>query len=71
MTVFACLTSYLGQKQRKKKISKVCKDCGLSITITTNITSMLHLTLNLKTESYQPLRKANNTKSNNDSYIYI
>ena len=28
--------------------------------VTANITSILHLTLNLETESYKPLRKANN-----------
>ena len=47
-------------EQRKKKIIKIFKDCGLSITVTTNITSILHLTLNLETESYQPFRKPNN-----------
>ena len=38
------------------------KDCRLSITVTTNITSVdfLDLTLNSKTESYQPFRKQNN-----------
>ena len=43
-------------EQRKKKIIKICKDCGLSITVTSTITSVdfLDLTLNLKTESYQP-----------------
>ena len=36
-------------EKKKKKIIKIFKDCGLSITVTTNITSILHLTLNLKT----------------------
>ena len=49
-------------EQKKKKIIKNFKECGLSITVTTNITSVdfLDLTLNLKTESYQPFRKPNN-----------
>ena len=49
-------------EQMKKKIIKIFKDCGLSITVTTSITSVdfLDLTLNLKTESYQPSRKPNN-----------
>ena len=50
------------QIEKKKKIIKIFKDCGLSITVTTNITSVdfLDLTINLKTESDQPLRKPNN-----------
>ena len=50
------------QIEKKKKIIKIFKDCGLSITVTTNITSVdfLDLTINLKTEFYQPLRKPNN-----------
>ena len=46
---------------RKKKITKIFKDCRLSITVTSNITSVdfLDLTLNLKTESYQLFRKVN------------
>ena len=57
------------QIEKKKKIIKIFKDCGLSITVTTNITSVdfLDLTLNLKTESYQPFRKRNN----NPIYIDI
>ena len=49
-------------EQKKKTIIKIFKDCRLSITVTTNIISVdfLDLTLNLKTESYQPLRKPNN-----------
>ena len=47
-------------EQRKKKIVKICKDCELTITVTTSITLILHLILNLETDSYQPLRKANN-----------
>ena len=37
-------------EKKKKKIIKTFKDCGLSITVTTNITSVdfLDLTLNLK-----------------------
>ena len=49
-------------EQTKKKIIKIFKDCDLSITVTTSITSadFLNLILNLKTESYQPFRKPNN-----------
>ena len=49
-------------EQMKKKIIKIFRDCGLSITVTASITSVdfLDLTLNLKTESYQPSRKPNN-----------
>ena len=49
-------------EQRKKNIMKIFKDCRLSIMVTTNITSadLLDLTLNLKTESYQPFRKSSN-----------
>ena len=50
------------QIERKKKNIKVFKICGLSITVTTNITSIdfLDVKFNLKTESYQPFRKPNN-----------
>ena len=51
------------QSERKKKnIIKVFRMCGLSIIITTNITSVdfLDARFNLKTESYQPFRKPNN-----------
>ena len=43
-------------------LEKIFKDCRLSIMVTTNITSadLLDLTLNLKTESYQPFRKSSN-----------
>ena len=36
--------------------------CGLSIIVTANVTSVdfLDVTFNLKTESYQPVRKPNN-----------
>ena len=49
-------------EQRKNKIIKIFKDCSLSITVTTNVTSVvfLDLTLNLKTESHQPFRKPSN-----------
>ena len=49
-------------EQKKKNIIKVFKKCGLSIIVTTNITSVdfLDVTFNLKTESYQPFRKPNN-----------
>ena len=49
-------------EQRKKKITKIFKDCGLSIAVTSNITlvDFLNITLSLKTESYQPFRKPNN-----------
>ena len=42
------------------KLSEFLKNCELSITVTTNITSVLHLTLYLKTEFYKPFRKSNN-----------
>ena len=57
------LKVYLDHKSRKKKnIIKVLKMCGLSIIVTTNITSVdfLDITFNSKTESYQPFRKPNN-----------
>ena len=49
-------------ERKKKNIIKVFKMCGLSIIVTTNITSVdfLDVTFNLKTESYQPFRKPNN-----------
>ena len=49
-------------ERKKKNIIKVFKIRGLSIIVTTNITSVdfLYVTLNLKTESYQPFRKPNN-----------
>ena len=49
-------------EKKKKKIIKIFKDCGLSVAVTINITSVdfLDLTLNLKTKSYQPFRKPNN-----------
>ena len=49
-------------ERKKKNIIKVFKTRGLSIIVTTNITSVdfLYVTLNLKTESYQPFRKPNN-----------
>ena len=49
-------------EQRKKKIIKIFKDSGLSIKVTTNITSVdfSDITLSLKTEFYQPFRKPNN-----------
>ena len=50
-------------EQRKKKIIKTFKDSELSITLTSNNTSVdfLHISLNLKTVSYQPFRKSNNS----------
>ena len=53
------------KEQRKKKIIKVFKGCGLLITVTTNITpaDFLDLIINLsliKFESYQPFRNPNN-----------
>ena len=47
---------------KKKNIILVFKMCGLSIIVTTNITSVdfLDVTFNLKSESYQPFRKPNN-----------
>ena len=52
----------LQKEQKKKKIIKIFKDCRLSITVPTNITSVAfpHLTLNLKAESYQPFRQPYN-----------
>ena len=49
-------------EQKKKKIINIFKDCILSITVITNITfiDFLDLTLNLKTQYYQPFRKPNN-----------
>ena len=56
-------------EQRKKKIIKIFKDCGLSITLATNITSVdfLDLTLNFKTESEPTVQK---TKQRPDIYRY-
>ena len=57
------LKVYLDHKSSgKRKTSSVFKMCGLSIIVTTNITSadFLDVTFNLKTESYQPFRKPNN-----------
>ena len=62
-------------EQRKTKIIKIFKDCGLSITVSINMTSILHLTLNLKTESYHLFIKPNNnpiyidTNSNHPTQI--
>ena len=49
-------------ERKKKNIVKVFKMCGLSIIVTTNITSVdfLDVKFNLNTESYQPFRKPNN-----------
>ena len=49
-------------EREKKNIFKVFKMCGLSIIVTTNITSVdsLDVTFNLNNESYQPFRKPNN-----------
>ena len=49
-------------EKEKKKIIKIFKDCGPSVTVITNITSIdfLDLTLNLKTKSDQTFRKPNN-----------
>ena len=45
-------------ERKKKNLIEVSKMCGLSIIVTTNITSVdfLDVTFNLKTESYQPFR---------------
>lgn len=56
MTVLAYLGSYPAEKQhRERKIIKISKECGLSITATSNVTFLdfLHITLNLKSKSYQ------------------
>ena len=49
-------------EKKEKKIIKIFKNCGLSITVKTNIASVdfLDLTLSLKTESDQPFGKPNN-----------
>ena len=49
-------------KREKKNIIKVFKMRGLSVIVTTNITSVdfLDVTFNLKSESYPPFRKPNN-----------
>ena len=49
-------------ERKKTNIVEVYKMCGLSIIVTTNITSVdfLDVTFNLNTESYQPFRKPNN-----------
>ena len=62
MKVFAFDKLSRPQIEKKKKIIKIFKDYRLLITVTTNITSVdfLDLTINLKTESYQPFRKRNN-----------
>ena len=46
----------LGHKYNRVKLSQFLKTTDL----TTNITSILHLTLNLKTDPYQPFRQPNN-----------
>ena len=48
-------------EQRKKNIIRIFKDCGLSITVTSNITSLdfLDINLNLEIEYSQPFRKPN------------
>ena len=49
-------------EQKKKYIIKVFKDCGLSVTVITNIISVdfFNVTFNLKTEFCQPFSKPNN-----------
>ena len=48
-------------EQKRKQIIKIFKDCGLNITIKTNLTSVdFHdIRLNLKDNTYQPYRKPN------------
>ena len=62
--VYFILVSLSGPQieKKKKNIVKVFKMCGLSIIVTTNITSVdfLDVTFDLNTESYQPFRKPNN-----------
>ena len=50
-------------EQKKKNIIKTFKDGELSITLTSNNTSVdfLHISLNLKTVSYQSFRKSNSS----------
>ena len=43
-------------EQKRKQIIKIFKDCGLNITIKTNLTSV---DLNLRDNTYQPYRKPN------------
>ena len=49
-------------EQKRKQIIKIFKDCGLNITIKTNLTSVdfLDICLNLRDNTYQPYRKPNN-----------
>ena len=48
-------------KRKRKQIIKMFKDCGLNITIKTNLTSVdfLDIRLNLRDNTYQPNRKPN------------
>ena len=48
-------------EQKRRKIIKIFKDCGLSITIKTDLTSVdfLDIRLNLKDNTYEPYRKPN------------
>ena len=43
-------------ERKRKQIIKIFKDCGLNITIKTNLTSV---DLNLRDNTYQPYRKPN------------
>ena len=48
-------------ERKRKQIIKIFKDCGLNITIKTNLTSVdfLDIRLNLRDNTYQPYRKPN------------
>ena len=48
-------------ERKRKQIIKIFKDCGLNITIKTNLTSVdfLDIHLNLRGNTYQPYRKPN------------
>ena len=51
-------------ERKRKQIIKIFKDCGLSITIKTNLTSVdfLDIRLNLKDNTYQAYRKPNSER---------
>ena len=51
-------------EQKQKQIIKIFKDCGLNITIKTNLTSVdfLDIRLNLRDNTYQPYRKPNSER---------
>ena len=48
-------------ERKRKQIIKIFKDCGLNITMKTNLKSVdfLDIRLNLRDNTYQPYRKPN------------